>query len=85
MIKADNVFRVPRKTREGQPLSETRTADRGAVTSMHDKIFLSGRVPYVRRVLRAYDVEGKGNLTPDQLRSALDRLNTGMDPGEKDR
>ncbi|KAG2430721.1 hypothetical protein HYH02_013563 [Chlamydomonas schloesseri] len=86
LIHSGRLIRLQPHERPAGPVArETRTEDRPIVDKVHDKLFNTHRERFVHKVLRSYAQDDSGLLTPDQLRSALDRLHTGLDAAEKDR
>ncbi|GLI60410.1 hypothetical protein VaNZ11_002561 [Volvox africanus] len=86
LIRADKLVKVPQHLRPSDPAArETRVEDRPLVNRVHDKLFNTHRERYVRKVLQSCSGAGSGLLSRAQLRTALQRLNVGLDRDERER
>ncbi len=70
------------------PPQDGEYATRGAPRCLQrsNELFLSLHVQsYVHKIMRSYDKEGTGLLTPEQLKAAMGRLRLGITDEEQDR
>ncbi|GAX76324.1 hypothetical protein CEUSTIGMA_g3770.t1 [Chlamydomonas eustigma] len=71
--------------RDGEPISERRTADRPAIVKLQDRLWVHYKTSYVHKIFRSYDKNNSGMISLEQLKAAMLRLRLGLNEEETER